>query len=179
VCTREIDGKAVQFGTSGYTMDHVFVLYDRATGSVWYPLGDKTLDAVAGAKRGDSIDFLSKPSPQPLSTWLEKHPGSEVLLPTEQDLQRLQRMSRRAYLGVQLEPADVGLTIAAVSEGSPAAAAGLRQGDVIRQIAGQRVEGRSELQGVLRQHEAGDAIEVVVDRGGREVTIDVTLGSRR
>jgi hypothetical protein len=80
VCTREIDGRAVEFGTSGYTMDRIFVLYDRDTESVWYPLGDGTFDAVAGERNGLAIPFLAEPAPTPLGTWLEEHPETVILL---------------------------------------------------------------------------------------------------
>ncbi|MCP3905975.1 MAG: DUF3179 domain-containing protein [Planctomycetes bacterium] len=83
VCTRELGGRPVQFGTSGYTKDDVFVLYDRSSNSVWYPLSDESLDAVAGARRGESIPFLDEPTPVSLGAWLDEHPGSEILLPTE------------------------------------------------------------------------------------------------
>jgi hypothetical protein len=48
VCTPIIDGERVEFGTTGYTMGNVFVLYDRASDSVWYPLNDNSCDAVSG-----------------------------------------------------------------------------------------------------------------------------------
>ena len=72
----------MRFGTSGYTMDSVFVLYDRLTDSVWYPLGEGTMDAVAGQWKGTSIPLLDEPSPQPLGDWMKLHPDSKVLLPT-------------------------------------------------------------------------------------------------
>jgi hypothetical protein len=66
-------------------MNNTFVLYDRATGSVWYPLTDRTLDAVAGPEKGSKISFTAKPEPMPLKEWLKAHPGSKVLLPAERD----------------------------------------------------------------------------------------------
>lgn len=71
----------MKFGTSGYTMDNVFVLYDRLTDSVWYPLGNGTMDAVAGVLKGTSIPLLAEPSPVRLEDWLKVHPDSKVLLP--------------------------------------------------------------------------------------------------
>ena len=35
---REIDGELTTFGTTGYTYKNTFLLYDRATESMWYPL---------------------------------------------------------------------------------------------------------------------------------------------
>lgn len=82
VYSRELDGEKLEFGTSGYTMDNVFVLYDRMTDSIWYPLGDGAMDAVAGELKGTSIPLLAEPSPLRLGDWLEQHPDSKVLLPT-------------------------------------------------------------------------------------------------
>ena len=79
--SREIDGQKAEFGTSGYTMNNVFVLYDRLTDSVWYPLGDGTMDAVSGQRKGTSIPILAEPAPMRLGRWLKDHPDSKVLLP--------------------------------------------------------------------------------------------------
>ncbi|MCH7885530.1 MAG: DUF3179 domain-containing protein [Planctomycetes bacterium] len=78
---REIDGKVVTFGTSGYTMSNVFVLYDRETESVWYPTDEKHLEATSGARQGTRIEFLEKPTPMPLGQWRKMHPKTRVLLP--------------------------------------------------------------------------------------------------
>ena len=85
VCSREIEGEEVEFGTSGYTMNNVFVLYDRKTDSVWYPLSDKTIDAVAGEAKGTSIDFIIKPEVMRLREWKNLHPDTEVLLPPQRN----------------------------------------------------------------------------------------------
>ena len=82
VYSRELDGEILEFGTSGYTMDNVFVLYDRMTDSVLYPLGNGTMDAVAGQRKGTSIPLLAEPSPLRLEDWLKQHPDSKVLLPS-------------------------------------------------------------------------------------------------
>ena len=82
VYSREIEGERIEFGTSGFTMDNVFVLYDRQSESVWYPLTDATMDAVSGTRKGTSIPFLAEPNPVPLSDWLKNHPNTKVLLPT-------------------------------------------------------------------------------------------------
>ncbi len=71
----------VTFGTTGYTMNNIFVLYDRGGESVWYPTGPKHLEATSGAKRGARIEFLDNPTPMPLSEWREAHPTTTVLLP--------------------------------------------------------------------------------------------------
>lgn len=95
MCTRELNGGTVEFGTSGYTMDQVFVLYDRDSDSIWYPQTATTLDAVGGVRKGESIDILDEPAPQTLGVWMAAHPNTTVLLPTEKDIERLR--SRREH----------------------------------------------------------------------------------
>ena len=85
MCTREVGGETVEFGTSGYTHNSVFVLYDRTTRSVWHPMTAHTLDAVSGARQGDSLQLLAEPAPTPLSEWVALHPATTVLLPSEDD----------------------------------------------------------------------------------------------
>ena len=51
---------------------------------------------------------------------------------------------------------------------SPALQAGLRQGDVILEVAGQQVQTRRELQREVRKHEPGDAVNLRVKRGPDE-----------
>lgn len=90
---RDLDGEPVDFGTTGYTNNNVFVLYDRKTGSVWYPLSDGTLDAVSGPKKGEKIEFIAKPEVMTLGEWQARHPDTLVMLPppvskTVKDLQR-------------------------------------------------------------------------------------------
>lgn len=78
---REIDGKEVTFGTTGYTMNNVFVLYDRATESVWYPASETELKATSGPRKGRAIVFVDKPEPMTLGKWRSQHPSTKILLP--------------------------------------------------------------------------------------------------
>ena len=80
VCSREIDGTTIEFGTTGYTMINTFVLYDRDTDSIWYPLTDDTMDAVAGARKGTAIEFAAKPPLVRLGDWANDHPETQVLV---------------------------------------------------------------------------------------------------
>ena len=76
---REIDGQTTTFGTTGYTYDFTFLLYDRQSDSVWYPLEKGKLTAVSGAHAGESIGFLDQPKRMRLREWRDKHPNSLVL----------------------------------------------------------------------------------------------------
>jgi len=71
-----------------------------------------------------------------------------------------------------------GLLVTAVTDGSPAARAGLKAGDVITSVNGQRVESREDLQRALGDAPA-DKIELGIVRDKKESTITATVESPR
>ncbi|MFB6617654.1 S1C family serine protease [Streptomyces sp. NPDC085524] len=64
-----------------------------------------------------------------------------------------------------------------VVSGGPGAHAGIKAGDVITKVDGQRVRGGDELIIKIRSHRPGDKLTLTVQRGGREQTLEVVLGS--
>ncbi|MFG3380854.1 trypsin-like peptidase domain-containing protein [Streptomyces sp. NPDC047999] len=64
-----------------------------------------------------------------------------------------------------------------VTPGGPAATAGVRPGDVITRVDGQRVHSGEELIVKIRAHRPGDRLELTLTRGGRQRTVELTLGS--
>ncbi|MCT4355441.1 trypsin-like peptidase domain-containing protein [Streptomyces sp. Je 1-79] len=66
---------------------------------------------------------------------------------------------------------------ASVTPGGPAAKAGIRAGDVITKVDGQRVHSGEELIVKIRAHRPGDRLELTLLRGGKEQTRTLTLGS--
>ncbi|MFD8012842.1 S1C family serine protease [Streptomyces sp. NPDC058955] len=64
-----------------------------------------------------------------------------------------------------------------VTPDGPAAKAGLRPGDVITKVDGQRVHNGEELIVKIRAHRPGDALVLTLTRDGGELTRTVTLGS--
>lgn len=77
---RELNGKVTTFGTTGYTYNNTFVLYDRQTESIWYPLGESAFDAISGQHRGQKLPFMAKPPIMSLGQWREQYPDTTVLL---------------------------------------------------------------------------------------------------
>ncbi len=75
------------FGTSGYTFKKTFVLYDRATESLWYPTGDGHVTSVSGPRQGKKLPYLAESSVMPLGEWRELHPKTLVLLGDRSDVQ--------------------------------------------------------------------------------------------
>ncbi|MFE4614287.1 trypsin-like peptidase domain-containing protein [Streptomyces niveus] len=64
-----------------------------------------------------------------------------------------------------------------VEEGGPAAKAGIRTGDIITEVDGQRVHSGEELIVKIRSHRPGDELELTLTRGGKEQTMTLVLGS--
>jgi putative serine protease PepD len=69
-----------------------------------------------------------------------------------------------------------GATLESVESGTPAAKAGLRSGDVITQIDGARVTDGVSLIVDIRTHQPGQKVDLLVDRGGHQLHVTVTLG---
>ncbi|MFD0440709.1 S1C family serine protease [Streptomyces chartreusis] len=65
----------------------------------------------------------------------------------------------------------------AVTGGGPGDKAGIKPGDVITEVDGQRVHSGEELIVKTRAHRPGDRLKLTLKRGGEEVTISLTLGS--
>lgn len=65
--------------------------------------------------------------------------------------------------------AETGVVILGVQQGSPAATAGLRSGDVILSLGGQPVEDAETVQTIVQNTEIGDPLPILIDRQGRRI----------
>ncbi|MDQ3876612.1 MAG: trypsin-like peptidase domain-containing protein [Actinomycetota bacterium] len=95
--------------------------------------------------------------------------------------------AEHAYLGVAPVPVtdelrgsfnlgvEEGALVQSVTEGSPAARAGLRPGDVIVEMGDESIRSPEDLYSAIRGRDPGDAVEVTVMRGGERETTQVTL----
>ena len=85
------------------------------------------------------------------------------------------------YLGTipDMVPVDFGLRLTGVREGSPAADAGIRGGDIVVEFAGREIGDIYTYTYALQDHEPGDAVEIVVLRDGERLTLTAVLGDRR
>ncbi|WP_407566323.1 S1C family serine protease [Streptomyces sp. 184] len=63
-----------------------------------------------------------------------------------------------------------------VTPGGPADTAGIEPGDVITGVDGEGVHNGEELIVKIRSRSPGDELTLTVERGGEELTVDVTLG---
>ena len=71
-----------------------------------------------------------------------------------------------------------GVVVESVVSGSPAAAAGVRVGDVIRSLDGSEINEGGELLQVLAKRQPGDEVKIGVDRENEKLQIAVTLKRR-
>lgn len=95
-------------------------------------------------------------------------------------LPRSLRETDRAFLGVQMDLAykGAGVRIDRVEEGTGAARAGLRPGDVVVAINAMRTDGSFELSTALQRLKPGEEVRVTYRRGKDELAADILLGGR-
>ncbi|MFF9806885.1 S1C family serine protease [Streptomyces coeruleorubidus] len=67
---------------------------------------------------------------------------------------------------------------APVEPGGPAAKAGLKPGDVITKLDDRVIDSGPTLIGEIWTHKPGDKVTITYERGGKQHTVDLTLGSR-
>lgn len=96
----------------------------------------------------------------------------------------------RGWLGVQMQPMtetlakavgrkdEAGVIVSVVEPDSPAAKAGLQQGDIILGFDGRAIEKPRDLAIAVANAEAGQKAALRIWREGRERTLNVTIGSQ-
>jgi S1-C subfamily serine protease len=84
----------------------------------------------------------------------------------------------RAYLGVQGRPIEGGVLVEHVQPDSPAAAAGLRGGDVLRALDGRGVRTMADVSAVLERHRPSDVVTVEVSTAGQPRALTARLEDR-
>ena len=94
---------------------------------------------------------------------------------------------RRGQLGVSMYtvtpdvahslglPSATGALVSQVVEGSPAATAGLRKGDVITSVNGQAVKSNSELRNIIGLRQVGDRIDIGLTRDGKPMRVTAVI----
>ena len=91
-----------------------------------------------------------------------------------------------AYLGVTPQDGSAsdgsatraGAEVTSVGDGTPAAQAGLKVGDVIIAVNGERVESADSLVGHVREKTTGDKVTLTVLRDGTSIEVSATLAAK-
>ena len=83
------------------------------------------------------------------------------------------------FLGLATEAHEGGgLRVTKVGSKSPAEAAGVKEGDVLRKLSGTVLENRKQMQELLAEMAAGDEITLETERDGKPETFTLNLGAR-
>jgi S1-C subfamily serine protease len=106
----------------------------------------------------------------------------EILRVVEQlRAQAVGTVRQEGYLGVGVtkrEDGGQGAIITNVQPGSPAAAAGIQEGDIVLSVDGEPIDGQAGLVAAIRDCDPGQVVEIVLLRGGERVTVSATLVAR-
>jgi serine protease Do len=103
---------------------------------------------------------------------------SELLTPIVDQLRSGGGRIERGWLGVSVEDSDNGVTIAGVERTSPAARAGIRQGDMILAVNGEHIETSRGLIRAIAAIPPGKEVSLSIRRQGRAMDVPVTVGRR-
>lgn len=165
----------------------------RGPGGRWIAGGiEHTAPLARGSSGGPLVDGTGR------LVGLNTHrlgEGFYLAMPADAELRdRVEGLARgqtplRHHLGVAIAPPVVarrlrdavglperdGLLLRAIEDGSPAAAAGLRRGDLLVSAGGRDLLRPADLFAALDAVEAGGTLTVVVVRGSEEVTVEVSF----
>jgi putative serine protease PepD len=85
---------------------------------------------------------------------------------------------RRAYIGVSTAEGNGGAVVREATAGGPAARAGLRAGDVIVSVDGERIGDPDDVAAAIRDRRPGESVDVEVRRDGELRTLQIELTAR-
>jgi serine protease Do len=102
---------------------------------------------------------------------------SELLIPIVNQLRGGGRIER-GWLGVSVEDTRNGVAVAGVDRASPAGRAGIRQGDTIVAVNGERIESSRGLIRTIAAVTPGKDVSLAIRRQGRDLDVPVTIGRR-
>jgi len=150
-----------------------------------------TAAANAGLRSGDqivSIDGRQINSQQQFFAYLSGQSGRQVPIVVNRGGRQYtiplapdQGSGDVAWLGVFLHDSEgnqEGAQVTQVYPAGPAARAGLRPGDVITAVDGQRVSSSADLISTIEVQQPGAQSQLTIARNNQQVNVPVTLGSR-
>ena len=119
------------------------------------------------------VEYLAG-RPEPMTVQIKPSTGEKVLPPAGQ------RKGRSVSTGTMPDFAfeGVGVKVMMVSDDSPGAKAGLMKGDIITHFGGAEVKDLQAYTSELGKYNPGDKVEVIVDRAGETVKLEMVLAKR-
>ncbi len=115
-----------------------------------------------------------------LSMRKEPMPFTGKGISTHSDKNKTSSSTRKASTGSMPDFAysGIGVKIAGIADDSPAAKAGLKTGDVITALNGNKITTLKDYSNQLKAHKPGDTVEITITRDKKEQTLKLTLGAR-
>jgi Tol biopolymer transport system component len=190
VWPREIEKRNVPVGLSIITSDSAFMATDATAFSL---KGVPVLNAFTGAHGDystprDTPDRLNYPGMQKVARLMALIARSVATASDVPDFIRQEttgesprRRTSRVHLGTipDYSQTDIeGARIAGVTKGGSAEAAGLTNGDIIVEMAGQTIGNIYDYSHALDGLKVGTPVNVVILRDGQRITLTITPGSR-
>lgn len=126
--------------------------------------------APAAPEAPDAIDWFDQPEPADPTAmaWAGEEPPKVMIGITHDEVSH--------ELREKLDLAEgEGIYVLEVRKELPADKAGIKSGDIIIEVDGQRLEQREILMEILKQHEPGDTLKVLVLRDGEEKKVKLEL----
>jgi serine protease Do len=84
----------------------------------------------------------------------------------------------KGFLGLATKSAEGGIEVTKVGKKSPAAKAGIKEGDLLRTLNGEKLDSHEKLQSILAELAAGDKLALEITRDGKDETVKLKLGKR-
>ena len=190
VWPREIEKRNVPVGLSIATSDSAFMATDA---TAFYLKGVPVLNAFTGAHgdystprdTADKLNYAGMQKTARLIALITRSLATAEQAPDyirqEPTARSPRRRTSRVYLGTipDYTQTDVeGARISGVAKGGPAEAAGLKDGDIVVEMAGQMIGNIYDYSHALDGLKVGTPVEVVVLRDSRRVTLTLTPGGR-
>lgn len=132
-------------------------------------------------RKSQSTQIVLKENNAELNNWIEQLDMSGLdslnVKMNNLDLENLfeMNMPSRGYLGVYLDDEDDKVLVTGVEENGPAAKAGLKEGDIIKEVNGNKVGDYDELMEFMNGTVPGDIIQITYERNGKIEKTDATL----
>ena len=135
----------------------------------------------------DDVEKLNVPGMRQATDFFESLINQAIDAPARMDYievkgnAQIERAGSRPYFGSipDFNSDQKGYAIMGVAPGGPSEKAGIKAGDVIIDVGGQKIGGLDDFDLALRKFQAGDQVDVTVRRDGQEVKLKVTLGKPR
>ena len=121
---------------------------------------------IAGSATAPAIFAQARPAPRAHAIAFRSGSGHLGIGVAEVDAERAKALSLKEERGVEVK---------SVEENSPAAKAGVKNGDVVLDYNGQRVEGVDQFIRMVSETPAGRKCTLLISRGGSTQTLSATL----